>query len=106
MSISYQNGQPECIKIVTTLKGHCDSVSSVAFSHDSTRLTSASGDKTVKIGDVSSGQCLQTLKGHGSLVSSVAFSHDSAWLASASEDKTVRIWDVSNVECLRMLKGH
>ncbi|KAF1828578.1 hypothetical protein BDW02DRAFT_511995, partial [Decorospora gaudefroyi] len=31
------------------------------FSHDSTRLASASGDRTVKIWDASSGACLQTL---------------------------------------------
>ena len=44
-----------------TLEGHSDEVNSAAFSHDSTRLASASGDRTVKIWDASSGACLQTL---------------------------------------------
>jgi WD40 repeat protein len=44
-----------------TLEGHSDSVNSVAFSHDSARLASASSDRTVKIWDASSGACLQTL---------------------------------------------
>src|SRR5881398_1412290 len=44
-----------------TLEGHSNSVNSVAFSHDSARLASASGDKTVKIWDASSGECLQAL---------------------------------------------
>ncbi|KAF2678939.1 hypothetical protein K458DRAFT_272395, partial [Lentithecium fluviatile CBS 122367] len=35
-------------------------VTSVAFSHDSTRLASASYDNTVNIWDASSGKCLQT----------------------------------------------
>jgi WD40 repeat protein len=41
---------------------------SVAFSHDSTRLASVSGDSTVKIWDASSGACLQMLKGHSDYV--------------------------------------
>ena len=44
-----------------TLEGHSGEVSSVAFSHDSTRLASGSDDETVKIWDASNGECLQTL---------------------------------------------
>src|SRR5271156_3290131 len=71
-----------------TLEGHSGSVSSVAFSHDSARLASASVDKTARIWDASSGECLQTLEGHSGSVRSVAFSHDSARLASATGDNT------------------
>jgi WD40 repeat protein len=46
---------------VHTLKGHSSYVTSVAFSHDSTWLASASSDMTVKIWDVSSGTCIHTL---------------------------------------------
>ena len=56
-----------------TLEGHIGYVSSVAFSHDSTRLASASSDSTIKIWDASSGACLQTLVGHSYLVNLVAF---------------------------------
>ena len=45
-----------------TLEDHRGQVSSVAFSHDSARLASASWDSTVKIWDASSGDCLQTLE--------------------------------------------
>jgi archaellum biogenesis ATPase FlaH len=88
-----------------TLKTH-NRGSSVAFSHDSARLASASSDRTIKIWDASSGECLKTLKGHSDSVWSVAFSHDSARLASASGDKTVKIWDASSGECLKSLAGH
>ncbi|PVH69552.1 beta transducin-like protein HET-D2Y [Cadophora sp. DSE1049] len=89
-----------------TLEGHSSWVRSVAFSHDSAWLASASEDKTVKIWHASTGECLQTLEGHSGSVNSVAFSHDSAWLASASEDKTVKIWHVSSSKCLQTLEGH
>ncbi|KAF2192930.1 HET-domain-containing protein [Zopfia rhizophila CBS 207.26] len=67
-----------------TLEGHSSDVNSVAFTHDSTRLASASDDWIVKIWDASSGECLQTLEGHSDAVNRVAFSHDSTRLASAS----------------------
>jgi WD40 repeat protein len=75
----FQHEEPETITIrpalrdgwstcLQTLEGHSDMVSSVAFSHDSTRLASASHDSTVKIWDASSGACLQTLEGHSNSV--------------------------------------
>jgi WD40 repeat protein len=78
----------------------------VAFSHDSTRLASASDDSTVKIWDASSGACLHMLEDHNSTVMSVAFSYDSVRLASVSGDETVKIWDVSSGACLQTLEGH
>jgi WD40 repeat protein len=92
-----------CLK---TLEGHSKRVSSVAFSHDATRLASASYDWTVKIWDASNGECLKTLEGHSSVVSSVAFSPYTTRLASASNDSTVKIWNTSSGECLQALKGH
>jgi WD40 repeat protein len=82
-----------------TLEGHSDSVNSIAFSHDSALLASASGDKTVRIWGTDTGECQQTLEGHSDWVRSVAFSHDSALLASASDDHTVRIWRTDTGEC-------
>ncbi|KAF1967999.1 WD40 repeat-like protein, partial [Bimuria novae-zelandiae CBS 107.79] len=89
-----------------TLEGHSDQVNSVAFSHDSARLASASHGSTVKLWEASSGECLQTLQGHSGPVNSVAFSHDSARLASASHDRTVKIWEANSGECLQTLQGH
>jgi WD40 repeat protein len=112
----FQHEEPEGITIrsamsdswsacLQTLEGHSDWVLSVAFSHDSTRLASASDDSTVKIWDASSGACLQTLEGHSDWVLPVAFSHDSTRLASASIDSTVKIWDTSSGACLHGNQG-
>ncbi|ELR10081.1 hypothetical protein GMDG_04481 [Pseudogymnoascus destructans 20631-21] len=78
-----------------TLEGHSSGVISVAFSHDSKLLASASYDKTVKVWDAATGTLQQTLEGHSSGVISVAFSHDSKLLASASYDNTVKVWDAA-----------
>jgi WD40 repeat protein len=91
-----------------TLEGHSDWVTSVAFSHDSKLLASASRDQTVKIWDTSTGSLQQTLEGHSDWVASVAFSHDSKLLASASHDKTAKIWDMSTGtgSLQQTLEGH
>jgi WD40 repeat protein len=96
--------QDQWSNCLLTLEGHSRLVSSVAFSHDSTQLASASDDRTVKVWDARSGECLLTLKSHSHLVNSVAFSHDSTYLASASHDCTVKVWNAHSGECLLTLK--
>ncbi len=70
-----------------TLEGHRYSVNSVAFSHDSALIVSASDDATIKIWDVNTATCTYTLEGHSDSVNSVAFSHDSTLVVSVSDDQ-------------------
>ncbi|KAI7771119.1 hypothetical protein LZL87_013446 [Fusarium oxysporum] len=73
---------------LSTLEGHYDSIGTVAFSHDSKLIASASQDTTVRIWSVKTGKCEQVLNGHSAGVKSVAFSRDSKLVASASDDNT------------------
>ncbi|RYP50627.1 hypothetical protein DL768_003909 [Monosporascus sp. mg162] len=89
-----------------TLEGHGDSVTSVAFSPDSSRIASGSRDHTIKIWDAKSGKELRTLESHGDSVTSVAFSPDGSHIVSGSGDDTVKIWDAKSGKEVRTLKGH
>jgi WD40 repeat protein len=85
-----------------------NSVVSVAFSPDGTRIVSGSDDETVRVWDTVSGaEALPPLRGHENGVTSVAFSPDGTRIVSGSDDKTVRVWDtVSGAEALSPLRGH
>ncbi|KAH8654671.1 WD40-repeat-containing domain protein [Ilyonectria robusta] len=87
-----------------TLEGHGGNVSSVAFSHDSKLVASASHD-TVKLWDVATGACTATFEEHGGNVHSVAFSHDSKLLASVSAGDA-KLWDVATGACTATFEKH
>jgi hypothetical protein len=82
--------------LVRTLSGHTKEVFAAAFSPDSTRIVSASSDKTLKVWDAVSGQQLRTLEGHTAWVLGCAFSPDGSLIFSVSADKTLRIWEAAS----------
>ncbi|KIW63485.1 hypothetical protein PV04_10317 [Phialophora macrospora] len=84
------------------LEGHSEKISSMVFSHDSTRLASGLEDDTIKVWDVTKGTCLHILSGHNYWVRSVVFSPDSAQLFSRS-NKTIEKWDTISGDCLQTL---
>ncbi len=69
-------------------------------------LATASADRTAKLWDVSSGNCLRTFTGHQNWVFSIAFSPNGQTVASGSHDFTVKLWDIKTGESLKTFTGH
>jgi serine/threonine protein kinase len=91
---------------VRTLQEHYLPHDAFPFSPDGQILASGSGDKTIKLWQMSTGRKISTLKGHSDGVASVAFSPDGQILASCSSDETIKIWQVSTGREIRTFKGH
>ena len=70
----------------------------MAFSPDGRLLATASTDRTARLWDPATGECLRTLTGHAEAVYGVAFSPDGRLLATASTDSTARLWDPATGE--------
>jgi WD40 repeat protein len=90
-------------------------VTSVRFSADGRRALSGSEDRTLRLWDLNSGQCLNVLSGHHHAVNAVAISPDGRFAVSGSgngftsaeeDDFTLRLWDLERDRCLRVLSGH
>ncbi len=92
-------------RLAALLKGHRNAVDSLAFSPDSVRLVSGSGDNIAIVWRIEALKPLYALKGHGDAIYGVAYNRDGSRVATASDDHTVRIWN-SDGQPVGILKGH
>ena len=72
---------------------HAGEVHAVAFCPEGRRLATASGDRTARLWDVSTGSALAPPLGHDGPVRHAAFSPDGTAVATASDDGAIRVWD-------------
>ena len=83
--------------VIAILKGHGETVYSIAFTPDGKYAVTGSFDKSIKLWEVPSGKDVRTYTGaagHKDLILSVAFSPDGKSIASGSQDNTAKLWDV------------
>ena len=96
---------PVTFTAVASLRGHSESISSVAVSTDGVTLASGGGDEAIRLWNTRSDERM-TLEGHTGSVLSVAFSPDRITLASGSRDETIRLWNTRTGELVKTLEGH
>ena len=109
---------PNTGDLIATLVGHSQPITALDFSHDGTRLVTASGDRTARIWDPVSWSGSRdgaspaawssqvTLVGHKASLLHAEFSPDSTLVLTSSSDRTSRVWDAQTGECLVSHVGH
>ncbi len=96
---------PQSTRLLNKFRGHSDVVRSVSLSSDGKLALSGSDDKTLKLWDVETGNCLRTFEGHQEEVLTVYLSKNKLLAISGSNDKTLRIWNVENGNCIEIIEG-
>src|ERR1700683_5441814 len=81
---------PAGVKLLHTLRGHTERIGRIAWSPDGRMLASPSQDRTIRLWDAGTGECLRMIEGFGSEVLAVAFDPAGRTLASGS-GKTVKL---------------
>jgi len=98
-------GEDVVTEPILTLSDHLDSVASVAFSPDGTKvLTGGRGDRTARLHNATTGAWIRTFD-HGSTVQSVAFSRDGAKVLTGG-DNTARMWNAATGGLLGTFGAH
>lgn len=94
------------VELLRTLTGHTNSINALKSMSDERRFVSASGDNTIRLWDLSTGQMLQTFTGHETFVNAIALSPDERTLYSSSADGAIFAWAVNTGEQRGTFAGH
>ncbi|MBZ4218648.1 MAG: protein kinase, partial [Chlorobium sp.] len=87
-----------------SFEGHRYGVASVSLSADGSYAISGSYDHTLKLWDMSTGQCLRTFVGHSDSVNSVSLSADGKYAISAV-GSMLELWEVATGQSIRSFDG-
>ena len=84
------------------LRGHRAAVNSVHFKNNI--IATASGDRTVRLWNLTSGSTIRTISAHARGIACVNIS--GGLLVTGSSDHVIKVWDLSSGEEVRTLRGH
>ncbi|KAF8914274.1 WD40-repeat-containing domain protein [Gymnopilus junonius] len=86
--------------------GQSMSASSRGWGQPNSIVVSGGCDKTLRVWDAKSGQCIYIMHGHTATIRCMRMLHNRPIALTGSRDSTLRVWDVQLGRCLRVLEGH
>jgi eukaryotic-like serine/threonine-protein kinase len=92
-------------KCLQTLHGHRNTIVSLRFSPDGSRLVSGSSDQTARLWDTGTGGLIAVLRGHSGALERSYFNPDGSRILTFGTDKTLRAWDAATGDLILTLLG-
>lgn len=75
------------------LFGHTGKINAIIFNTFKNQFISSSDDKSARVWNFVTGECVFILSGHTDYVKYADFSNNGLLIATASKDNTIIIWD-------------
>eukprot|EP00340_Litonotus_pictus_P008334 CAMPEP_0170519876 /NCGR_PEP_ID=MMETSP0209-20121228/5121_1 /TAXON_ID=665100 ORGANISM="Litonotus pictus, Strain P1" /NCGR_SAMPLE_ID=MMETSP0209 /ASSEMBLY_ACC=CAM_ASM_000301 /LENGTH=977 /DNA_ID=CAMNT_0010805861 /DNA_START=685 /DNA_END=3618 /DNA_ORIENTATION=- len=94
------------LELVTELKGHTRAVTDISFSKVAKLAATGSTDKTVKVWDLSTGNCISTLTGHLAAVTRTEWVYLGTHILTTGSDGLVKLWNLKTSENVVTLNCH
>ncbi|XP_065174941.1 WD repeat-containing protein 37-like isoform X1 [Sycon ciliatum] len=93
---------------VTHLSGHVGVVTAAHWLADGDHIASASWDRTLKLWNAETSQCVSTLTGHDQELTNVTCHSSEKLVLTSARDMTFRMWDLSSFDChpVHVLQAH
>ena len=82
------------------LEGHGDELISLTASDTSNVALSGSADRSVRLWDLRTGQCVRVMEGHTDEVNAASMDAACRTAVSGSEDTTAKLWDLGSGRCI------
>ena len=86
------------------LTEHTEGINAMCMSHDGNTIVTVSEDKTGRLWDTKTEECVGLLQGHKMYITSVCVSE--RYIFTSSADKTVRKWNLESGACIKVFVGH
>ena len=82
------------------LQGHTGTTWSIDASDTTNVALAGSGDNTVRLWDLRTGQCVRVMDGHTNNIQSVSMDSACKTAVSGSDEETVKLWDLGTGQCI------
>ncbi|WP_420795787.1 WD40 repeat domain-containing protein [Ktedonobacter racemifer] len=87
------------------IQGYTNRIWSISCSPDGSMVVSSSEDKSIRLWNVETRECLRSVTDQVHCARDVVWSPNQKLLASCGEDQTVRLWDVRTGQCVTLPIG-